>query len=75
MIMQPRSDDGRRFFERTFLAMGMSMLAIPLGMDCQGTMPGTTPPANTGGPVIPDSDHVMGDANAAVTVVEYSDIQ
>lgn len=75
MIMQPRSDDGRRFFERTFLALGMSMLAIPLGMDCQGTMPGTTPPTNTGGPVILDSDHVMGDANAPVTVVEYSDIQ
>ncbi len=75
MFMQPRSDDGRRFFERTFLALGMAMLAIPLGMDCQGTMPGTTPPTTTGGPVILDGDHVMGDANAPVTVVEYSDIQ
>ncbi|MFQ5424713.1 MAG: hypothetical protein ACE5F9_12130 [Phycisphaerae bacterium] len=53
----------------------VSMLLLAGGMTCQTTTNGTTPVGNVGGPNILPSDHVMGDPNAAVTVVEYGDIQ
>ncbi len=53
----------------------LSLFIIGTGMDCQGTFldpgPGTIGPA----PVILATDHVFGNANAPVTVVEYADFQ
>lgn len=58
------------------LAAALSVPILAMGTDCQGTPPGgTQPPTNVGGPNILSTDHVLGDANAPVTVVEYSDIQ
>ncbi len=53
----------------------VSMLLLVGGSTCQTTPTGTTPVGNVGGPNILPSDHVMGDSNATVTVVEYADIQ
>lgn len=53
----------------------LSLFIIGTGMDCQGTFldpgPGPIGPA----PVILATDHVFGNANAPVTVVEYADFQ
>lgn len=53
----------------------LSLFIVTSGMDCQGTIldpgPGTIGPA----PIILATDHVLGNANAPVTVVEYGDFQ
>ncbi len=54
-----------------------ALLLAGAGMDCQGnvTPGGCDTSSTTGGPVILPTDHVLGDASAKVTVVEYLDFQ
>ncbi len=53
----------------------LSLFIIGTGMDCQGTFldPGPGPIGQA--PVILATDHVLGNVNAPVTVVEYGDFQ
>ena len=61
-------------------AMLLVVLFVGSGMtdgNCQATMPPPGGPSGgpSGGPAILPDDHVIGDANAKVTVVEYEDFQ